>query len=233
MMNGNVSDLTPLRGMKLERLMLWCWSGSDLTPLKGMPLKWLNCGGRGQRLDLTPLVGAPLGSLCINFTQVSDLAPLRSAGSECIADGYLLNPARTRWCSRPRLGPAHGGYAFGLRLARVSSGEARLNPPPFVPLILEAKKLQDDWAAKLKLPVEATNKIGMKLILIPPAGGGAEGLYYLGKYEVTQGDGSRCTDRQFRASVGPHESGQWQKGMPLNSLFIKGVGLTVVGSATN
>ena len=77
LMNNNVSDLTPLRGMKLERLMLWSWWGSDLTPLEGMPLKWLNCGGRGQRLDLTPLVGAPLESLCVNLTQVSDLAPLK------------------------------------------------------------------------------------------------------------------------------------------------------------
>jgi dienelactone hydrolase len=50
----------------------------------------------------------------------------------------------------------------------------------------EAKKQQEDWAAKLKLPVEATNKIGMKLILIPPAGAALPKPYYLGKYEVTQ-----------------------------------------------
>ena len=51
-----------------------------------------------------------------------------------------------------------------------------------------AKKQQEDWAAKLKLPVEATNKIGMKLILIPPAGAALPKPYYLGKYEVTQGE---------------------------------------------
>ena len=52
----------------------------------------------------------------------------------------------------------------------------------------EAKKQQDDWAAKLKLPVEATNKLGMKMILIPPAGTALPKAYYLGKYEVTQGE---------------------------------------------
>ena len=62
-------------------------------------------------------------------------------------------------------------------------------PPPVVPVSpaeKEAKKLQEDWAAKLKLPVEATNKIGMKLMLIPPAGEAMPQAYYLGKYEVTQ-----------------------------------------------
>ena len=52
----------------------------------------------------------------------------------------------------------------------------------------EAKKQQEEWAAKLKLPVEATNKIGMKMILIPPAGAALPKAYYLGKYEVTQGE---------------------------------------------
>ncbi len=48
------------------------------------------------------------------------------------------------------------------------------------------KKQQEDWAAKLKLPVETANKLGMKLILIPPAGAAFPKPYYLGKYEVTQ-----------------------------------------------
>jgi len=64
-------------------------------------------------------------------------------------------------------------------------------PPPFVPPTFdekEAKKQQEDWAAKLKLPVEATNKLGMKMILIPPAGEALPKAYYLGKYEVTQGE---------------------------------------------
>ena len=50
-----------------------------------------------------------------------------------------------------------------------------------------AKKLQAEWVAKLNLSVEATNKIGMKLRLIPP-GVGVPKAFYLGKYEVTQGE---------------------------------------------
>src|SRR5262249_34481289 len=49
-----------------------------------------------------------------------------------------------------------------------------------------AKKQQEDWAAKLKLPVETTNKLGIQLILIPPADAALPKPYYLGKYEVTQ-----------------------------------------------
>jgi hypothetical protein len=50
-----------------------------------------------------------------------------------------------------------------------------------------AKKLQEETAAKLTLPVEKENKIGMKLRLIPP-GPGVANAFYLGKYEVTQGE---------------------------------------------
>jgi formylglycine-generating enzyme required for sulfatase activity/acetyl esterase/lipase len=62
-------------------------------------------------------------------------------------------------------------------------------PPQKVPVTPDesaAKKQQEDWAAKLKLPMETTNKIGMKLILIPPASAATSKPYYLGKYEVTQ-----------------------------------------------
>jgi len=43
-------------------------------------------------------------------------------------------------------------------------------PPPAIPPFdaERAKKHQDDWAAYLKVPVEYTNSIGMKFILIPP-----------------------------------------------------------------
>jgi formylglycine-generating enzyme len=67
----------------------------------------------------------------------------------------------------------------------------KVDPPPFVPPTFdekEAKKQQEEWSAKLKLPVEATNKIGMKMILIPPAGAALPKPYYLGKYEVTQSE---------------------------------------------
>ena len=52
----------------------------------------------------------------------------------------------------------------------------------------KAKEHQEAWAKHLGVPVEATNKIGMKLTLIPPAGQALPKAYYLGKYEVTQGE---------------------------------------------
>jgi hypothetical protein len=52
----------------------------------------------------------------------------------------------------------------------------------------QAQGLQAAWARHLGVPVESTNKIGMKLILIPPQGEESPTAYYLGKYEVTQGE---------------------------------------------
>ena len=78
----------------------------------------------------------------------------------------------------------------GKKVGEVPIEPKKVNSPPSVlPTFSEkeAKKLQEDWATKLQLPVEATNKIGMKLILIPPAGKALQ-AYYLGKYEVTQGE---------------------------------------------
>ncbi|MCE9531962.1 MAG: SUMF1/EgtB/PvdO family nonheme iron enzyme [Planctomycetes bacterium] len=66
-----------------------------------------------------------------------------------------------------------------------------VNPLPFeLPTYdeKEAKKQQEEWATKLKMPVEATSKIGMKMMLIPPAGEALPKAYLLGKYEVTQGE---------------------------------------------
>ena len=96
---------------------------------------------------------------------------------------------------RSRTGPAIRNFnnSSGLRLARVAVGKES-TPVVAEPLgEKEAKKLQEDWAAKLKLPVETTNKIGMKLRLIPP-GVGVPKAFYLGKYEVTQGEWEQVMD---------------------------------------
>jgi eukaryotic-like serine/threonine-protein kinase len=52
----------------------------------------------------------------------------------------------------------------------------------------QARGLQAAWARRLGVPIEATSKIGMKLILIPPLGEEFPTAYYLGKYEVTQAE---------------------------------------------
>ncbi len=93
------------------------------------------------------------------------------------------------------------------------TGEATAPPLAVAPFDAAAAKAhQDAWAKHLGVPVEVTNSIGMKLVLIPPGefvmGSpeneegrfGDEGPqhrvritkpYYLGMYEVTQGEYER------------------------------------------
>jgi Leucine-rich repeat (LRR) protein len=73
---GKLSDLTPLKGMKLTSL--FCTGStqvSDLTPLKGMSLGQLDCAATAVS-DLTPLQGMPLTLLRLDLAPVSDLTPL-------------------------------------------------------------------------------------------------------------------------------------------------------------
>ncbi len=75
-MSSPVSDLTPLQGMALTDINIERTQVSDLTPLKGMPLKNLNIYSTPVS-DLTPLKGAALESLQATATQVEDLSPLK------------------------------------------------------------------------------------------------------------------------------------------------------------
>jgi hypothetical protein len=73
---GRLSDLTPLRGLRLRTLSCNESQVSDLEALRGMPLEYLNC--LGTRVDsLSPLEGMKLVSLTMQGTAVSDLSPLR------------------------------------------------------------------------------------------------------------------------------------------------------------
>jgi serine/threonine protein kinase/Leucine-rich repeat (LRR) protein len=73
---GKLSDLSPLAGMKLERLLCGGTKVSDLSPLQGMPLTELWCNGT-QAASLLPLQRMHLTSLNCGTTQVSDLSPLK------------------------------------------------------------------------------------------------------------------------------------------------------------
>jgi serine/threonine protein kinase/Leucine-rich repeat (LRR) protein len=74
--NGKLSDLLPLKGMKLTGILLDWTNVSDLSPLKGMELTGINCGGT-RVLDLSPLKGMPLTYVWFPHTGVSDLSPLK------------------------------------------------------------------------------------------------------------------------------------------------------------
>jgi hypothetical protein len=73
---GQLSDLTPLRGLRLNRLQCAYSQVSDLEPLRDMPLEYLHCEGTKVG-SLSPLEGMKLVGLTIQWTSVSDLRPLR------------------------------------------------------------------------------------------------------------------------------------------------------------
>ncbi|MCX6901105.1 MAG: SUMF1/EgtB/PvdO family nonheme iron enzyme [Verrucomicrobia bacterium] len=72
-----VSDLTPLAGMPLASLQISNTRVSDLLPLRGAPLTWLSCVDAPVK-DLAPLAGAPLATLWCGGSQVTDFSPLKA-----------------------------------------------------------------------------------------------------------------------------------------------------------
>jgi serine/threonine protein kinase len=76
-----VANLTPLRGLPIDRLEIDGTKATDLSPLQGMSLVSLKVIN-SKISDLEPLKGMPLRELSINETQVSDLSPLRGAKLE-------------------------------------------------------------------------------------------------------------------------------------------------------
>lgn len=72
---GKLSDLAPLRALRLTKLICLSTHVADLAPLRDMPLKVLNCSHTLVN-DLTPLRGMGLLWLEIAGTQVASLAPL-------------------------------------------------------------------------------------------------------------------------------------------------------------
>jgi hypothetical protein len=76
-----VSDLSPLKGMKLHRLQAIGIPASDLTPLQGMPLTSLDLYQARGVTNLQPLQGMPLEYLNLTGLPVSDLSALKGMTS--------------------------------------------------------------------------------------------------------------------------------------------------------
>jgi hypothetical protein len=75
--NTAVTDLTPLAGKRIQVLKIDGSEGiTDLSPLKRMKLTKFDASATNIR-DLSPLRGNPLEELYLGNTQVSDLSPLR------------------------------------------------------------------------------------------------------------------------------------------------------------
>jgi Leucine-rich repeat (LRR) protein len=73
---GMVSDLTPLRGLPLRKLIFSNNRVIDLSPLGAMPLRELRFRMNLSVKDLSPLRGMPLEFLECGHTGVADLSPL-------------------------------------------------------------------------------------------------------------------------------------------------------------
>jgi hypothetical protein len=99
---GPLSDLSPLKGMKLASLNLDRTLVQDLAPLEGMPLTSLSHrGGPSQGhckvRDLTPLKGMPLTSLNLTCCYVgTDLTPLKGMPLTSLSVGGFYGENQVR-----------------------------------------------------------------------------------------------------------------------------------------
>ncbi|MFO0906683.1 MAG: protein kinase [Pirellulales bacterium] len=85
--DSGVADLSPLRGMPIERLNLFRTVVTDLTPISELPLTFLELS-HTPIADLGPLRGMPLKNLRLYRTQVSDLSPLQGMSLEQLDLSY-------------------------------------------------------------------------------------------------------------------------------------------------
>jgi len=74
----NVSDLSPLQELPLQKLYLNDTKVRDLSPLKDVPVRFLNLKGTPVS-DVGPLEGKTLNTLWLNDTKVTDLTPLKES----------------------------------------------------------------------------------------------------------------------------------------------------------
>jgi hypothetical protein len=120
--NPGLRDLSPLADMPIAELNLYATDIIDLTPLSQLPLRHLTLGGRAQLVDLRPLRKLPLDRLSINNTGVVDLTPLSELPLTHL--GVQQNPVRD-------LRPIQGLKLTDLRFSgtHVDSLEPLLNMP--------------------------------------------------------------------------------------------------------
>ncbi len=86
-----VSDLAPLRGLRLQELKIASTKVFDISPLRGMPLRELSL--RGTRVsDLSPLAGMPLTVIDVVNIPVVDFSPLSGLPLEkCYMQGARIS----------------------------------------------------------------------------------------------------------------------------------------------
>jgi formylglycine-generating enzyme required for sulfatase activity/serine/threonine protein kinase len=142
---------------------------------------------------------------------------------------HLALYARSAFRNSASLDPdQQRGTVNGFRAAlTVDAVKQALRSPAATPLLAfapfaaaQAKKYQEAWAKHLGAPVETTNKIGMKMVLIPPPGEELPKPYYLGKFEVTQAEWEQVMDynpSKF-GSKNPKMAGQDARKFPVEQV---------------
>lgn len=127
--NNELRDLSPLRGMNLQSLILnYNANLQDLSPLQDMPLERLLLSSSGTVKDLRPLQGMKLTHLDVAGTSVEDLTPLRGMPlkelrvSHGVKDISILQGMPLRWLSIGAgelrdLEPLRGMKLIGLELS--------------------------------------------------------------------------------------------------------------------
>lgn len=85
-----LTDLTPLKGIPLNKLTADNNELVHLGPLEGMPLEELDVS-RNAITDLTPLKGLPLKRLILAHTKITDLRPLKGLPLQTLNLGGCAN----------------------------------------------------------------------------------------------------------------------------------------------
>jgi len=80
-----LSDLTPLTGLRLTNLRINNTQVSDLAPLQGMPISTLICYFSSVQ-NLTPLTGMPLTRIVCRTNAIADLSPLETCKTLAFVD---------------------------------------------------------------------------------------------------------------------------------------------------
>jgi len=142
---GLLSDLSPLKEMRLTSLSCFSTNVADLSPLKGMKLKTLECGGTNVS-DLSPLKDMKLINLVCGYAPVSDLSPLQGmplemlvCGNTKVSDLTPLKdmPLKLLWCGGTQvtdLTPLKGMMLSELRCDYTQVSD--LSPLRGMPLLL-------------------------------------------------------------------------------------------------
>ena len=173
-----VSDLSPLNGMPLTGLDCMATQVSDLSPLKDMQLTELDCGGT-KVSDLSPLKGMPLAKLDCRETQVSDLSPLKGmpltyldCNSTKVSDLSPLKNLKLTWLNLP---PHASFRPVGVEGVAAPGTQMRFKPERDAEILRSIKTLEtinDKPAAEFWKDVEAqqaTSDAWLKQVAALPA----------------------------------------------------------------